>query len=172
MAVSSLTHRVATSYCNFLRSLDWSDELLVAGLREGLNKFLSNAFIHLVNAETGRKKYQQADWISVTAKQRMESREKSGFVYEHMIPKRIYIQKPCEVAAKSGALNVEFVEDLLDRYWHIAVVTQDEDKALADKGLRNRMPKCWDGVDIFARYHAVGITLIRYASNITIEADT
>jgi hypothetical protein len=39
--------QIAEAYCKLLNSIDWSDKLLVARVREGLNKFLSNAFLSL-----------------------------------------------------------------------------------------------------------------------------
>ena len=36
---------LAQSYFKLLTRLDWSDKLLIAGLREGLGRFLSNAVL-------------------------------------------------------------------------------------------------------------------------------
>ena len=36
---------IAKSYCKLLSSLDWEDDILISGIREGLTKFLSNAFL-------------------------------------------------------------------------------------------------------------------------------
>jgi len=151
---------VSAAYYRFLNSIDWTDDIVVAGLREGLNKFLSNAFIYLVKKESGLNKYQQADWVSVEAKAFLEKNQKTSLVYEHMVPKQRYIQKPCEMAAKTGHLSLGFVEKILMRYWRIAVVTKDEDMRLS----RSKMPDNWDGVDIFARYKMAGISLVEFST--------
>lgn len=145
------TLKVANAYLKLLNSIDWEDDVLLFGLREGLNKFVSNAFLKL---NSGRK-YHQADYYSREAIQKILEGDYTELVYEHMIPKTRYIQKPCENKARSGDLTIEFVVNLLERYWKIAVITKKQDNLLS----RSKMPPCWDGTNIRARYDKAGINL-------------
>ena len=137
------------------------DENTMAGLSEGLNKFLSNLSIHLVGA-----KKERADYFSRAAWERLERGMTDGLVYEHLVPKKEYIHAPCEQAARTGAFQdgtpftQEAVAALLDRYLWIAVITKEEDAKLTAAGLSRKMPAGWDGKDILARYKAVGIELV------------
>lgn len=144
--------KVAKAYCKLLNSIDWDDELIIAGLKEGLNKFLSNAFLSL-NKEI---KYKQGDYYSSEALEKVENNDFSNLVYEHMVPKNKYIQKVCEEEAKDKKLEPEFIIELLNKYWKIAVITKDEDDKLNSRS----MPVDWDGENIFARYEEAKLELI------------
>jgi hypothetical protein len=144
--------RLAEAYYRLLTSLDWSDRLLIAGLREGLNKFLSNAFLSMF-ADTN--KYHRTHLVSLCALQQLRSRNTVGLVWEHVVPKTEYVQRPCEELAVRGELTIEFIEDRLRRYWQVAAVTELENARLPPK-----MPTGWDGTDILARYRVAGIELI------------
>ena len=43
----SKINTITEVYFKLLKSLDWEDEVLITGLREGLNKFLSNSCLFL-----------------------------------------------------------------------------------------------------------------------------
>jgi len=86
----------------------------------------------------------------------MEKGSTAGLVYEHMVPKSRYIQKPCEERAKKKALSEDYVLDLLNRYWKIAIVTKEEDAELT----RTKMPDDWDAEDIRLRYTYADIELV------------
>lgn len=58
--------------------------------------------------------------------------------------------------AKEGNLEIDFIREILEKYWKIAIITKDEDKLLTGRS----MPKDWDGNNIFARYDIAGIQLI------------
>lgn len=142
---------VAVAYTKFLLSIDWNDSLLKSGLREGLNKFLSNAFLSLDK----RGKYLQGDFYSKSALEKVHRSDFSDLIYEHIVPKRKYIQGPCEEMASQGRLDVCFSKNLIDKYYKIAIITSTEDAALN----RFRMPHDWDGEDIFSRYKLIGLEL-------------
>lgn len=144
---------VARSYTNLLNLIDWEDPLMVQGIREGLNKFLSNAFL----STKGGAKYKTADFYSELALDRINLGNTSELIYEHMIPKQKYIQSLCIEKAEKKQLKLEFVVDLLERFWKIAVVTKAEDMRLNMRA----MPELWDGSNIFARYQEAGIKLIQ-----------
>jgi hypothetical protein len=144
--------QIAKSYFKLLSSLDWEDDILITGLREGLTKFLSNAFLK----SNGVNKYYQGDFYTYSALDLIEKGTTSGLVYEHMIPKSRYIQKPCEERAQKKSLDEDYVIELLNRYWKIAIVTKEEDEKLT----RSKMPDEWDEVDIRLRYTNAGIDLV------------
>lgn len=143
---------VSHSYFNLLSSIDLDDKLLVYGLREGLNKFLSNAMIYIL----GRRKYLQADYYSILAYEKVQRNDFTDLVYEHMVPKRIYFQKECEDRARTNNLTEEYIITMLNKYWHIAVITKPEEKKLS----RKKMPENWDELDIHARYKSAGLELV------------
>lgn len=140
---------LARAYYKLLTTLDWKDEILIEGLREGLNKFLSNAF-------KGRK-HLKSHFVSRSALEQLQCNDFTELVFEHLIPKSKYIQKPCEEKAIQGTLTVEYIEDLLQKFWYFAIITKKEDSLLT----RFRMPEDWDENDIFARYKVAGIELVK-----------
>jgi hypothetical protein len=144
---------IAKSYVNILNLIDWNDEIMIQALKEGLNKFLSNAFL----SENERSKYKSADYYSHMAYEKVKLGIESGLVYEHMVPKQKYIQSVCVESAKGKNLTLDFVVDLLRRYWKIAVVTKEENVRLR----KYSMPDFWDGKNIFARYQDADIKLIQ-----------
>ncbi len=146
--------KLAESYCKLLNSIDWTDELVVKGLKEGLNKFLSNAFASQSHFQSMHK-HHKTHLISSAALQQLKAKKYPGLRYEHLVPKQKYIQGPCEERAKKGELTVDFVEDLLNKHWEIATITKEEDELLH----RTKMPVDWDGVNRRARYENAGIEL-------------
>ena len=145
--------RMADAYVAFLSCLPWDRPLVLRGAKEGLNKFLSNAYLCSFRA---RRKHELTQLISITARARLNAGDRTGLVFEHVVPKRRIIQEPCERLAREGKLTTQFVLGLLRRYWVLATVTTAEDRQLA----RMAMPTGWDGVDVLARYAAAGIDLV------------
>jgi hypothetical protein len=144
--------RLSHSYHSLLVSIDWTDELIVKGLREGLNKFLSNAFASMF---PGLHKYHRTHLVSQNALAQLRIRDYENLIYEHLVPKSYYIQQPSEQLAMQGKLTVYDIHELLKKYWKIATITVAEDALLH----RRRMPPNWDEIDPLARYRAVGIEL-------------
>ena len=144
---------LARIYYKLLTSVDWSDEIFIKGLREGLNKFISNAFLAHHN---GKNKYHKTHYVSRIALAKLNVKDHKGLIYEHVVPKTKYIQGPCEELAKTGKLTESIIESKLDAYWKLATVTKAEDQKLDMLS----MPEDWDGQDVFARYKDVGIELI------------
>jgi hypothetical protein len=146
--------RLADAYRKFLVGIDWTDHLVVAGSREGRNKFLSNAFLSL---HPGVHKYHRTHFVSERAIEQLKSEHYRELVYEHLVPKALYIQAPCEERAKRNELTTEYVQSLLEKYWRLATITKSEDSRLS----RFAMPDNWDGANVMARYEAAGIVLRR-----------
>jgi len=93
--------------------------------------------------------------ISEAALKQLDEKNYHELVYEHLVPKQEYIQKPCEDLARNGELTVEFALQALNKYWQIATVTTAEDSRLE----RTKMPNGWDMEDIYARYKLAGMVL-------------
>jgi len=144
--------KYAETYYDFLMVIDWDNPLFVEGIKEGKTKFLSNM---MVNSKVGSR-HLYGDYYTPTAAEKVKNRDFKGLVFEHIVPKTKYILKPCEERARNKTLTVDFIEDLLNRYYKVAVVTTEEDKMLNT----NSMPDSWDGVNIFSRYEEVGIELL------------
>ena len=147
-----MNRKYAEAYYKFLMSIDWDDELFVEGIKEGKTKFLSNM---MVNSKKGVR-HLYGDYYTPASLEKVKNKDYKGLVFEHIVPKTKYILKPCEERSKNGTLTIDFIEDLLNRYYKIAVVTVEEDKKLN----RNSMPKDWDGINIFSRYEEAQIELI------------
>ena len=146
--------KLATAYHKLLVSIDWEDELLVAGISEGISKFLSNAYLSLYK---GNKKYFTSHYFSENAIKKVENNDFSELVFEHVVPKDKFIQKICKEKAENGILTIDFIENLLEKYWIIATITKEEDKTLISRN----MPKDWDGIDLFSRYNLAKVNLIK-----------
>src|SRR4051794_14340652 len=129
--------RLARAYFALLTAVDWKNEDLITGLREGLNKFLSNVFLKSVLR--GTNKHHCTHLISKSALALVEMGKTEELIFEHVVPKHEYIQRPCEGRAAEGTLTVRFIEDLIERYWLIASVTVEEARRLSAR----RMPDNW-----------------------------
>lgn len=122
-----LNERLSSVYFKLLSSVDWRDEIFVTGLREGLNKFLSNAHIA---SFPGKNKYHKTHYVTPAALERLRAGTTRNLVWEHLVPKTEYIQRPCELHAREGTLTLNFVRDKLDRFWYLATITSVEDQML------------------------------------------
>ncbi len=56
-------------------------------------------------------------------------------------------------------LTEHAIDDLLRKYFVVALVTKAEHDLLNASGVRSTMPKDWDGLNAYARYDAVGIEM-------------
>ena len=129
---------LAKTYFKLLTSVDWSGEVLVKGLREGLNKFLTNAFLAI---QKGKNKYHKTHYVSPLALQKLNTGDHKGLIFEHIVPKTKYIQRPCEEKARLGQLSEKFIKTKLDAYWKLATITKDEDQRLNMLSMSDD----WDG---------------------------
>ncbi len=149
--------KLANTYIEFLNSIKWENELYLKGINEGKNKFLSNTYLHLCGGKYGISNYHSKEALFLLNNQ--TDIHKSGkLVFEHMIPKAKYIQKPCEDLAKVGKLTLNEIFPLLEKYWFIATITKEEEKLLKTAKV---MPKDWQSKGHFARYENTKIELIQ-----------
>lgn len=138
-------HRIiAEQYYEFLLTLKGKSEMYLSGIREGKNKFLSNMYgAGLV----GKKKYMNAQYTSKAAKEHILNPPKGKLVFEHVVPKQKFIQKPLEEAQD---LTVEMIHELLNKFYVTAVVTKEEDRKLRKSLKQEDFAK-----NIFSRYEGV-----------------
>lgn len=150
-AHKQLCKELAEAYYTFLTTVYSAESKEQRIYLNGINHsdckghFLSNAYLSMYG-----KYVDSVEWVyhSLDAKKIIDSGQKKGIVFEHIVPKQKYIQDLCEQRAINGELTVDFIYDLLCKYWFIALITSAEDKNL----LANKMPDGWDGKDIFLRY--------------------
>lgn len=145
---------LSKAYFKLLMAIDWSDAVILGGIREGLNKFISNAFLA---HHKGKNKYHKSHFVSLSALEKLKNKDHKDLIFEHIVPKKKYIQDPCENMAKAGTLTVDFIEERLNLYWKLATITKDEDQRLN----MFSMPPDWDGKNVFARYASAGIELVK-----------
>jgi len=77
-------------------------------------------------------------------------------VFDHAVPFK-YLQAEL---LKLSDVNTHSVENVLDKFDTVALITKEEDDLLNAAGYRSDMPKNWDGIDPLARYKAVGIVIL------------
>ncbi|WP_298440372.1 hypothetical protein [uncultured Ferrimonas sp.] len=75
---------------------------------------------------------------------------------DHAIPLKVVVAKLLEWPGDELAV----LSALLQRYLVAVELTQDQHRRLLkEAGLASDMPPQWDGNDVFARYHHVGISI-------------
>ena len=130
------------------------DEVFRRGIREGLNKFLSNAWLSM----NGGKHH--TDYYSPAAGNAVRTSDKeTRLVYEHMVPKNLFQSMFVQAAQEGTIHSAAEIRETLNACWYIALITASEEKKL----LKNRMPEGWDGKNIFSRYEEAGLELIATA---------
>lgn len=154
-----VVNELSSVYFKFLKSIEWDDALFLKGIREGRNKFLSNAYLNLCKGKHSIVNYYSLEADTII-KQYQGRLPKGKLIFEHMVPKEKYIQTPCEEIIKSSSTDnqkLKEIRNLIDRYWYLASITVEQDKCLQYK---KTMPENWDKENIFARYENAGIRII------------
>lgn len=174
-----LHKRMAFAYQGFLKYLfveNKEDDALHRSMNEVRIKFLSLYFAthapvapffaekpNLSRMKSLSRRYIIADYFSKDALIKLKNfpGPRMGLKFEHIVPKD-RLKQEFETKVRSGKelLSVHEIARKLDQTWHIAVVTDDEDRKLfPQKG----MPKWWShGKDIFARYRESEGGLLRF----------
>lgn len=75
-------------------------------------------------------------------------------VVDHVIPIRAMV---APLFAGEVELTREGIDAHLRRWYRLGLISRGEDLKLDAQNLRSAMPEGWDGVQLFARYDAVGI---------------
>lgn len=150
------------------------DMLYLSKMREGKRKqkFFSPTFIEglvydaiddVLRGE-GKKfsKINRAAYVTQNTLKQLENRNQRDLVLEHIVCKNIYYGRLKDLLF-TGKLTDKIVFEILDKYYITALVTKREDQILDAAGLRTKMVADgeWDGKDIFSRYTATNIELIR-----------
>jgi len=146
---------ISKVYLKLLKSIEWEDKLLTRGIKEGLNKFLSNAYLSFY-----KHKHYSTHYITKNALNKVKNKDFKGLVFEHLIPKQKYIQEKCIEAAKLNKIDFDFIYNLLSKYWILATVTAEENKIIGNK---RSMPEGWEYTDeksALIRCTDVGVELI------------
>lgn len=151
--------KMAEAYHSFLTYVyitNRADSDLQSSLAEACGKFLSCYFFLNIGKQHPQcfperitKRYQGAmtlrylrgDYYSEKALAHLAALHptEGNLRFEHVLPKSAAIQRFCEDSFKSGGqeISVEGIADLLNKYWHIAVITKQEDCSIKHK---SRMP--------------------------------
>ena len=72
---------------------------------------------------------------------------------EHIVPQMVIVNMLMDMEDITNAA----VKTILEKYFHVMLVTKEEHQKLNASGLRSTMPSDWDKKDAYARYKAVGI---------------
>ena len=84
---------------------------------------------------------------------------RSNVSWEHVVPTKVLVDKLLELD-KSGTLSDKKIEEMIEKYGYVCLVTKDENRKLDKNKFREKMPQGWKyGDDAFARYKAVGIEI-------------
>ena len=85
---------------------------------------------------------------------------------EHIVPVSVIVNKIRNVPLlDDGRIDRFAILFLFSKYYYLCAVSLEED-ALLNKKLSSKMPDDWDDEDIFARYRAVGITVLEGSGHI------
>jgi hypothetical protein len=156
-----IIEQLSKLYFKFLNSIDWTDEIYLRGINEGRNKFLSNTYLNLCHGKHSITNFQSMKALNIVQSS-MGSGIKGRLIFEHMIPKEKYIQKPCEEIIRvqdiSDSDKQAKIKEILTKYWFIASISVEEDKSIRYK---RTMPPNWDGVSLTDRYDDVGIIVLK-----------
>ena len=87
---------------------------------------------------------------------------KGELMYDHCVPFN-YLQ---DELLGIELITTDSVSKVLERHGATCLITKDEDKALNDAGLSQKMPRGWDEKNHLARYHSVNIDVVCNSSDI------
>ena len=85
--------------------------------------------------------------------------DRGNVSWEHVVPTNVLVDKLLELD-ESGTLSDKEIEEMIEKYGYVCLVTKDENRKLDKNKLREKMPQGWNyGNDAFDRYKAVGIEI-------------
>lgn len=100
-------------------------------------------------------KYSMTDFITPQALLILQHKERVKLIFEHMIPKNLYINMLVN-KAQQGILTYDEIYNVLMKYYYTCTVTVNEDNSLPS----TKMQDGWDGQNAFYRYQLAGIEFI------------
>jgi hypothetical protein len=84
------------------------------------------------------------------------TKSKAGII-DHPIP-QIHLAKKLLTMHKED-YRLPYVSNLLHQFAFFCFISQEEKKRLAQAGIADKMPTSWNGIDRYARYAEVGISM-------------
>ncbi|WHZ01214.1 hypothetical protein QNH48_19705 [Neobacillus sp. YX16] len=100
-------------------------------------------------------KYSMTDFITPQALLKLQQKEKVKLIFEHMIPKNLYLNRLVN-KAQQGILTYDEIYNVLMKYYYTCTVTEDEDNSLPP----SKMQDGWDRQNAFYRYQLAEIEFI------------
>ncbi len=100
-------------------------------------------------------KYSMTDFVTPKALQILQLKEKKKLIFEHMIPKNLYLNTLAS-KAHQGILTYEEINNVLMKYYYTCTVTEEEDNLLPS----TKMQEGWDEQNPFFRYQLTEIKFI------------
>ncbi|WP_216830580.1 hypothetical protein [Alkalihalobacterium elongatum] len=114
--------------------------------------FLTESFYRQKNLDS--KKHSISDFITQKAVEIIESGETSNkLIYEHMVPKNIYISVITR-AAIHDQLTYYMIYELLDKYFYVCTIAKNSEN---EKLPSRTMGEGWDQINPFYRYEQADI---------------
>lgn len=100
-------------------------------------------------------------YVTASALEKYSSDEKIPFIKEHVVCKNIYFTELIN-ELKKDCPDEEKIYHMLLKFYFTALITEEENKILDEKGLRSAMTvdEPWAGENVFSRYECAGINLI------------
>ena len=96
-----------------------------------------------------------SDFITPKALYILQKKEKESLIFEHMVPKNIYL-KMLVKKAETGLLSYAEIYNVLMKCYYTCTVTMNEDYLLPS----TKMQDDWDGQNPFYRYQLAGIEFL------------
>jgi hypothetical protein len=115
--------------------------------------FLTESYHRQKNLYNG--KYSMTDFITPNALLKLQQNEKANLIFEHMVPKNLYLSTLVEKAQRETLTYTE-IHNVLMKYHYTCTVTKEEDNLLPSTKMQDE----WDGQNPFYRYQLAGIEFI------------
>lgn len=146
-------------YLNGMRDGRRKKKFLTSNFLEGLIYDAIDDVVRGNGAKLNRNN--RVSYISEQALEIIQEKRSSNLVVEHIVCKNIYFAFLKEMLHQ-GILTDEKVFNLLDQFYHLALITKEEDLRLDAAGLRTRMVTFgeWDLTDLFIRYRTIQLKLV------------
>ncbi|WP_227936026.1 hypothetical protein [Alkalihalobacillus deserti] len=115
--------------------------------------FLTESYHRQNNLYNG--KYSMTDFITPKALIILQQKEKAKLIFEHMVPKNLYLSMLVK-KAQQGILTYAEIYNVMMKYYYTCTVTKEEGYLLPS----TKMQEDWDGQNSFYRYQLAGIEFI------------
>lgn len=144
----------STNEQGFLNLIELAVHILKTRPRDAATTFAVRCLVREATLKAAKKDGTRAHYISRAALHYRKIGQSENTIREHIVPVSEALKLTME-----GVPSVEALAAAVEGARYVAIITKKEDRRLAEAGLKKTMPEDWDGDDVFARYHHVGITL-------------